>query len=574
MFALLKLKHLFIHLVWLASCIPNYLLFRIAIGRVKNEQEKVLHSILKTNQTSRIGHKYSFDTIDTTTTFQKQLPLTIYEDYVDPIKHIGEGEESILTSEPISFLQPSSGSTSPSKFLPFTTGLRKQYQRGIKAWLFDLMWSHPSLMAGCSYWSITPANTTLKDSGWQGKLPIDFDDDINYLGLIDKLALHITGAVPKDVGHISDTNSFKYTTLLFMILEKNIRLLSVWSPTFLLLLFENIESLSPRLINDIANGTLTLPNKIEDALYSKLQKRIKPNPQRATALLDIWSKEKYSLADKLSLTWPNMKLISAWADASAEHSIRNVQNLFPGIEIQGKGLITTEAFVTFPLFKGQHAGIGSVLAIRSHFYEFIPYMNPDNARPLLAYELEQGTRYSIVVTTAGGLYRYQLQDIVEVTGFVQQAPILTFCGKVDHVVDITGEKINAQHVSDVLLKISAQYDYQASFQLLAPESIDNSYSYTLYLSMDISPENISSLAHDLDEGLSENYHYRYCRSLGQLAHPRVFLLDEAAHINHIKYLEQRTKNTRLGDIKPTCLDKGLNWSKHFQGEYISQENVS
>ena len=48
----------------------------------------------------------------------------------------------------------------------------------------------------------------------------------------------------------------------------------------------------------------------------------------------------------------------------------------------------------------------------------------------------------IVSFTGGGLYRYRLNDCVEILGFVNECPLLRFVGRKDKVVDLFGEKLN------------------------------------------------------------------------------------------------------------------------------------
>ena len=127
------------------------------------------------------------------------------------------------------------------------------------------------------------------------------------------------------------------------------------------------------------------------------------------------------------------------------------RRLMPHVEFQPKGLLSTEAFVSLPLV----GRAGAALAIRSHFFEFEEL---DSSTPTalgagrfrLAHQVENGERYRVVVTTAGGLYRYHLYDEVTVTGFINQCPLLRFVGKSDRVSDLVGEKLNEPHVHRVL----------------------------------------------------------------------------------------------------------------------------
>lgn len=554
-----------IHSAWLAACLPAYLAFWFATGNVGRTQDKVLRRILSTNRTSWFGKKHAFEHIDSGKAFQRAVPLSVYEDYIAAVERIGRGEQEVLTSQSIPFVQPSSGSTSPTKFLPFTSALRRQFQHAIRAWIFDMLRSRPTLMAGKSYWVITPIETATRSNGWKGTIPVNFDDDLNYLGCIDGYTLLLSGVMPPSVGRVGAKMSFKYLTLFFLLRENNLRLISVWNPTFILLLFENIESMIQGLINDIEAGTLNLPDRIDDGLYMTLLRDIKPLKRRAEKLREIWLNMNSSLPDKVLKTWPHMSLISAWADAGAENSIEAVRMIFPGVEIQPKGLIATEAFVTFPIIEKNAQTGGGVLAVRSHFFEFIPYGNDETSHPCLSNELKKGKQYEVVVTTAGGLYRYRLNDIVEVIGFFRQAPVLKFLGKLDHVVDIVGEKLNEKHISETLTRLGMAYGYKAKFQLLAPERHNETFLYTLYLSLDDESLDFCGLRRDLDHALQDNYHYRYCRSIGQLMAPRIFLIDEKQGSPDVIYLNQRSKITRLGDVKPSCVDSSLDWRRHFGG---------
>jgi hypothetical protein len=71
---------------------------------------------------------------------------------------------------------------------------------------------------------------------------------------------------------------------------------------------------------------------------------------------------------------------------------------------------------------------------------------------------------------------------------------------------------------------------------------------------------------NLEEDLRENYHYRYCRDLGQLDPVRVFRVREGgreAYLEHCRNLGQR-----LGDIKPSALHRLSGWTEVFRGDWL------
>jgi hypothetical protein len=89
-------------------------------------------------------------------------------------------------------------------------------------------------------------------------------------------------------------------------------------------------------------------------------------------------------------------------------------------------------------------GDAGVTAVGTNVLEFHPADDdhaPDGRRLLTVDQLEVGRRYVVYVTNASGLYRYDMNDIVEVAGHDGQAPLIRFIQKGRGVVSFTGEKL-------------------------------------------------------------------------------------------------------------------------------------
>lgn len=56
----------------------------------------------------------------------------------------------------------------------------------------------------------------------------------------------------------------------------------------------------------------------------------------------------------------------------------------------------------------------------------------------------------MILTTSGGFYRYDLKDLIQVTDFYREVPVIRFLGKADKVSDRFGEKLNEVFVQDAL----------------------------------------------------------------------------------------------------------------------------
>ncbi len=101
--------------------------------------------------------------------------------------------------------------------------------------------------------------------------------------------------------------------------------------------------------------------------------------------------------------------------------------------------------MTIPIEDGTTAG---VLDVGHHYFEFIPEEQGDLAQPdtVESTDLIEGRNYFIVLTTAGGLYRYNIHDLVRCVGFYGKAPLIEFLNKGAHYSSLTGEKLSEHQV--------------------------------------------------------------------------------------------------------------------------------
>jgi hypothetical protein len=88
------------------------------------------------------------------------------------------------------------------------------------------------------------------------------------------------------------------------------------------------------------------------------------------------------------------------------------------------------------------------LTIHRNFFEFLPEGSLEDAEPpvLLSHELELGKRYNVVITGSNGLWRYDMNDLVEVRGFFKKTPTVAFIRKTRDVLSLTGEKVHVDQI--------------------------------------------------------------------------------------------------------------------------------
>ena len=435
----------------MATCATKQVRFFQSLRNVEQTQSHYLMRLVRRNADTLFGRKHAFSRIHSVSDYLQAVPVADYNDFSHAIERISQGEANILTCDPVTLFHPTSGSRSATKLIPWTASLTSEFQRGIAPWLVTLYSRKPAIMKGTAYWSISPPGSVAQS---HGSIRVGFDDDSDYLGVIGKKLFSQVNALPSQVKNWRDIQEFRLQTLVGLLGNETLSLISVWSPTFLTVLLEE-------LIRD--------PESILKAMSNTASAERK---QRTAYLYRLLDNRDESLFEKI---WPNLQVISCWTHGASKLYSENLRTYFPNTEIQPKGLVATEALVSIPC----HPEMDPVLAVNSHFYEFC---DPTTGRICLAHELMEGGLYSVLVTTGGGLYRYKLGDLIRVTGFLHQAPCSQFVGREGVTSDLFGEKLQDSVVEELIRVSLAQLKITARFFLLAPTSDSlGQTAYTLFL---------------------------------------------------------------------------------------------
>lgn len=507
---------------WLASLVPAALRFARALRDPAAAQAGLLRSHLRALAGSAY-HRAHLAAVDSVAAFQRDVPIVDHDALAPWIARIASGETGVLTREPVRFFERSGGSTgAATKLVPYTAGLLADFAAATNPWLFDLHRRHPGLIGRPSYWSLSPVAQGERRT--PGGVPIGIDDDTAYFGPIRRFVLGRSMAVDPSVAHAPDFVTWRQRTLVSLLGTPTLGLISIWSPTFLLALMRHLAA---------------DPDPIAAALP----------PDRRRALLAALPHSDFG-----GRLFPALRVISTWADGPAATFIPELAALFPSATLEPKGLLATEGVVSVPI--GGLARPGGDLALTSTFFEFLPVDAPEaTSRPALAHELDVGREYTPLLTTRGGLVRYHLKDVVRVV-----APLrIEFVGKLDQVCDLAGEKLHARQVEHGLAAARAATPLSWDFALVAPAHAPAPH-YRLYLDSAAPAATLDALASALDRHLQGSHAYRYCRDLGQLGP----IIAQRVTRGRERWLAaQEARGQRLGDIKPTLLDRRPFWPDVF-----------
>jgi hypothetical protein len=225
--------------------------------------------------------------------------------------------------------------------------------------------------------------------------------------------------------------------------------------TTLLRLAEVGSRRADELIRAVHDGTIgasalafseTADMTPRDAM-EEISAALRPDPARARVLARVL--HEHGTLDPQHC-WPNLAFIGCWLGGSAGLQAAHLRQAFGTHTPQRDlGLIASEGRMTVPFADATAAG---PLAIATTFYEFVAEETIDDPAPpmLLAHELEDGRRYYVILTAGNGLYRYDMNDIVEVQGFHARTPKVAFVRKGRDMVDVAGEKLHLDQIQAAL----------------------------------------------------------------------------------------------------------------------------
>lgn len=541
---------------WMLSCIREARAFDHSTRRVRATQERILLRCLHANKNTWYGQKHRFGEIATIQQYQQQVPISTYEDFRDPIDRVARGESNVLTDEPVILLEPTGGSTSAEKLVPYTRSLRTEFQRALAVWIHDVMRYLPAARLGRAYWSVSPMAQATRVS--EAGIPIGFEDDRDYLTVWQRWAVTRLLATPPQLRLIRSVENSRYATLLYLLACEDLAVISIWSPTYLAALIADAPKYLDAICSDLRDGRVRLPRPGDESEGFRLT--VRPSVRRADRLQRIFRNDS-DAATAISQCWPRLAIISCWADASSSSYAEQLKELFPKTVLQPKGLLATEGVISFPLLNAR----GCPLALRSHFFEFLPLDSHDRVGTravLTADQLQLHGRYRVVLTTGGGFYRYDIGDDIEVVGFQNDCPLVRFVGRHHAISDLVGEKLHERHVRHSIEAALAELEMSLQFALLAPTRGPPA-RYRLYVECkQTCGESVwKRLATILETKLRSNPQYRIAINARQLSPLEICLIEGNAWN---RFQQASVQNgQRAGDIKPTMLDPSTDWDDVF-----------
>jgi hypothetical protein len=471
-------------------------------------QEAVLRHILDTNAGTVFGRRHGFASVRGPADFARCVPSGDYEAHRPYVLRHLAGERNVLTAEPVIMFATTSGTTGEPKYVPVTPEGDRRASRLMRLWLYGCLKSHPRCYDRGSAAIVSPAVEAHAPDG----TPCG-----NVSGRIQaRIPGFLRGSyvVPYEAMCIPDYDD-RYFALARFLYARPPSIVGTPNASTLIRIVQVADERAEELIRGIHDGTLGLPDPHVIPHHDALQARLAPDPARAQELERLRG-ETGGLAP--ARAWHGrLELVGCWLGGSAGLQLPRLRELFGrDVALRDLGYLASEGRMSLPLEDGTASGI---LAVDQGYYEFIEVDAQGEPRgPAVGCgEVEEGREYSILLTTYGGLYRYDINDIVRVTGFHAGTPLVEFVRKGRDMANLQGEKLHFNQVKEAVARTAEYLGLELVDYRLVPGAASRGYVFQVETAQPLPRAAMARLAGLLDRALGEqNCEYRQKRSSSRL----------------------------------------------------------
>jgi hypothetical protein len=466
-------------------------------------QHAVLQRLLSVNRETRFGIEHGFSEIRSAAEFRARVPVQDYEQLRPYIDEQRRTAAPALTKEAPLFYAQTSGSTGTPKYIPITP---------------TALAFHKQEQALFSYLQYRACPSAFDGKAW-GVMGAAVEGHLDTGHVVGSVSGHLYRSLPRaiqrrfvvpaEVSSIADYD-LKYLVILRLALnEPEITYIGSPNPSTFLRLIDILNERREMFLQSLATGRFELLDALEPAVRQAVAHRFRPLPDRAARL-----------AREAELTfanvWPDIRLATTWTGGSCGIALGRLRTKLPAATaVMELGYQSTECRGSLALNVETSDGLAP---LHHHFFEFVEQSDWDDGRPAFRTlgELEAGRRYYVLVTTASGLYRYFMNDLIEITGLFHRTPLLRFVQKGRGVTSLTGEKLYEVQTIESVSSVASRCGFASSFfVMVADEQLPG---YRLFVEpSDGQRPDAQSVAAEIDRRLGElNIEYHGKRASGRL----------------------------------------------------------
>ncbi|HCC37887.1 MAG TPA: auxin-responsive protein [Treponema sp.] len=506
----------------------------------KKAQSDVLRRMLDNAKDTVFGKEHHFEEILKAKTpeelfdlYQQNVKINDYEDLRPYIERHKNGEADILFPGKPKMYATTSGTTKEPKWIPVTEQYYQEvYKKMNRLWFYSLVMNKPKVFYGHCVSIVGKAiEGAAPDGTVYGSISGVMQRDIpNFMKSIYPS--------PADVFHIADYKA-RYYAIMRMGIERDATLVLTANPSTLVEMQTNVNEFFDDYCDDIEHGTVSAKFNIPDNIRAAMIAYTKPNPERAAELRKL--KERYGTVLPKHY-WPNMQIANVWFCGNTRVYYEKIRDAFPpDCVFHEFSYVSTESKAGIVLKSNTP---DTTVFGHMTYFEFIHESDLDNPNPKIyqLYEVKEGQRYCMLVTTSAGLYRYNMNDLLEITGFYNDFPTLKFVQKVNGTISLTGEKLHERQFIEAVHETEKKTGKIAPFFVGFADPQQSRYKfYYEFADQSISVSEAEAFTAHLDTFLQEyNPEYKEKRGSNRLKAPETALLGPES----------------FERFKAACIDKG------------------
>lgn len=426
--------------------------------RLEQTQRKVLAELLHDARSTEIGRRYSFATINSAEHFAERLDQRPYESIRADVMRMVRGEKNVLwPGRCRRFAQSSGTSDGRSKYVPVTdASLRRNHYAGSAHCVGQYLRLYPEsrLLGGRAFILGGSFATTMADCPPEVK--------------VGDLSAHLIECMPRAA------------SLMRCPSRRSIALMEDWEKK-LPALAEASMKCDVRSISGVPSWFLTVIRRVMQA-------------SGAQSIHDVWPNLEVFFHGGISFE-PYREQYEAIVDLDKMHFLETYN--------------ASEGF--FAVQDRRKAGAMLLIPDAGIFYEFDPM---DGSKARMAWEVEKGKVYAMVISAANGLWRYPLGDTVRIES---TAPLrISIAGRTKLFINAFGEELMVHNSDAALAETCASFGCNVRDYTAAPVyTTDHSrgrHQWLVEFDGDI-PDDIARFASELDRNLcAENSDYAAKRS--------------------------------------------------------------
>ena len=449
----------------------------------KESQQDALARIVKHNQESEIGAAFGFSTISNIREYQSQLGIFSYQRLLGYLRRQEQQNSWVtfsgLSSHEIRSVDKKGHVKSMPRSLLEVNHLSKDMTISTSELLRIRGFFRGKYLGLFNAPLTAPANSTTKKI--DSNVGIVYRSHPNYL--------HHRNILEPAVANIRSIKR-RYLGIAFLALRTtNLSSLVTGNPLTLLYLMATIETEFERLCTAIEQGQV--PEVLRQ--YPDIKETYTPDKKRANYLRKLRiDKEKLTFSD----FWPRLRGVVCWSSGSFRTAVRNLRRyLDEGTPIIELGHVGDGFLGTLNIDSKTNACVPMLNRV---FYEFTERNSWEvGFSPIkLLHELMVGQEYYVFVTTESGLYRYETNDVIRVTGRVHNTPTWEVISYDANQTNLLGENLSESHVSDAIEYLNEVHDCSIDQYLLLADKQTGNYDLYVESESDWRAEEIKNLFDD------------------------------------------------------------------------------